>query len=71
MEAPQNRNILWKIEFLPPLAHLYKWEEDDFGQNIWDRSEVLLGTPLGNNLGTISEQRKNEKTFLPHPTQNF
>jgi hypothetical protein len=29
--------------------------EKDFGQNIWDYSEVLLGTPsgdLGNILGT-------------------
>jgi hypothetical protein len=23
----------------------------DFGQNIWDESKVLLGTPLGNTLG--------------------
>jgi hypothetical protein len=44
--------ILWEDEVPAPLAHQYRWEREDFGQNIWDESEVLLGTPLGNTLGT-------------------
>jgi hypothetical protein len=51
-EAPQNRRVYGKMECLPLLTQLYRWEGEDFGQNIWDYSEVLLGTPLGNTLGT-------------------
>jgi len=36
-----------------PFGHLYRWEGKDFEQNIWDWSEVLLGTPLGNNIGNL------------------
>ncbi len=39
-----KQKILWKDGVPPPLAHLYRWEGEDFGQNIWDWSEVLLGT---------------------------
>jgi hypothetical protein len=28
--------ILWKDGVPPPLAYLYRWEGEDFGQNIWD-----------------------------------
>jgi hypothetical protein len=35
MEAPPKYKILWKDGVPPlPLAHLYKWEGEDFGQNI-------------------------------------
>jgi hypothetical protein len=43
--------ILWKDGVPLPLAHVYRWEGEDFEQNISDESEVLLGTPLGNKLG--------------------
>jgi hypothetical protein len=43
-----------KIELLcaSPWAHLYRWQGENFGQSIWDKSEVLLGTPLGNIIDT-------------------
>ncbi len=36
MEAPQNRRFYGKDGVPPPLAHLYRWEGEDFGQNIRD-----------------------------------
>ncbi len=36
MEASQNRRFYRKLECPFPLAHLYRWEGEDFGQNIWD-----------------------------------
>jgi hypothetical protein len=64
LESSSAISLLW--------PHLYKLEGEDFGQNILDESEVLLGTPLENTLGTYWEpienlkgtcweQRKNEK----------
>jgi hypothetical protein len=40
-------------------AQLYTWEGEDFGQRIWDKSEVLWGTPLMNTSGTHWEQDGN------------
>jgi len=37
------------IECLPPWP---TYIGEDFGQNMWDESEMLLGTPLGNTLRT-------------------
>jgi hypothetical protein len=34
----------------PLLAHLYKWEGEDFGQNTWVSNQGLLGIPFGNAL---------------------
>jgi hypothetical protein len=33
--SPKEK-IPWKDEILVPLAQSYRWEEEDFGQNIWD-----------------------------------
>ncbi len=62
----------------PPLAHLYRWEGADFGQNIYAIKvrcywEHLWGTywePIGNLKGTYCEQRKMKKN-PPLPTQNL
>jgi hypothetical protein len=35
METPQNTWFYGNME-CPPLAHLYRWKREDFGQNIWD-----------------------------------
>jgi hypothetical protein len=37
LEGPRVQSSL-------PLAHLYNWKEDNFCQNIWDKSEVLSRT---------------------------
>jgi hypothetical protein len=45
-----------------PLADLQRLEGEDFGQNIWDYSKLLLGTlgerfgTFGNILGTHAQQ---------------
>jgi hypothetical protein len=38
-----------------PLAHLDRWKENTIGLNIWDKSVILLGTVLGNTVGTCEE----------------
>jgi hypothetical protein len=54
METPQTEDSTLGQSFSPPpLAHLYRLEEEDFGQNIWDWSEVLLGTPLVEHIGNL------------------
>jgi len=65
MEAPKNRRFYGKIECLPPLAHLYRWEGEDFGQNIWDWSEVLLGNTLGEHVGN-----KRKMILIGHEISN-
>jgi hypothetical protein len=59
----QNRN---KRCSLQPTFSVYTHESWTFGQTIWDKSEVLFGSVLGNNLGTSCEHigthnGKNEK----------
>jgi hypothetical protein len=69
--APKKK-ILWKHAVTLPLAQLYRWEEEDFGQNIWNESKVPSGTPMGNTLGTCYEHRKNEKNPpLAPPCRNL
>jgi hypothetical protein len=36
MEAPPKYKILLKDGVLAPLAQLYRWEGEEFGQTIWD-----------------------------------
>jgi hypothetical protein len=62
LEAPQNRT--WSA---CPLAQLYRMKEDNFGQSMWDKSVVLLGTSWGNTLGTWWEQQEIKK-FNTHPS---
>ncbi len=61
-----------------PLAHLYNWQGDNFGQTIQDKTKVLLGTSwetyLGrlwehdeNMMGThLTEGKKTKNPSLPH-----
>jgi hypothetical protein len=41
MEAPQNRRFFLQTPSFNPLAHLYRWKEDNICQIIWDKSEVV------------------------------
>ncbi len=52
-----------KYRVPPPLAHLYRWKEDNICQSIWYKSEVLW-KPC---WGTHWEPRKSEKKSFPHP----
>jgi hypothetical protein len=67
-----NFGELPKIEFFSMwkcsashLAHLYRWEEENFRQTIWDKSEVLLGTPLGTHWEL--EEHHEEHLCRPFP----
>ncbi len=51
---------LWRL----PKINDSMEKRKDFGQNIWDYSEVLLGTPLGNTLGTHWEFKKHIKNLM-------
>jgi hypothetical protein len=60
-----------KIErSVSPMAHLYQWKENNIGQSIWDKSEVLLKTYwgthwelIGNIVRTYWEPGKMEKSI--------
>jgi hypothetical protein len=52
IEAPQNRRSYGKMESLPLRPTNIGVKGSTLGKNISDSSEVLLGTPLGNTLGT-------------------
>jgi hypothetical protein len=60
----------------PPLAHLYRWKAEDFGQNIWvglkwGAMGNSLGEHIGNLMGTwrehVGNKGKMKKTLLPRP----
>jgi len=65
----QNKNkcIPWPIAHL---FNLYTWELN-FGQTIWNKTKVLLGTSYGMYLRTLWEhdghtlRTKKKKTFFP------
>ncbi len=50
-----------------PLAQLYRMKEDNFGQSIWDKSVVLLGTSWGTHweLDGNNKKSKNSIPALP------
>ncbi len=65
--------FILKYRVPPPLAHLYKWKEDNFWQSIhiWDKSKVLWRTCWGTYwelerkiVKSHQEPGKNEKN--PH-----
>jgi hypothetical protein len=49
MEAIQNRNTLWKDGVPLALAQLYRWEGEDFGQNIWIKVRCYWKHPWGSD----------------------
>jgi len=54
LEALQYRKIYSQFRVPYPMAHIYIGEKaDNFGQSIWDKSVVLLGTHISNTLGTL------------------
>ncbi len=63
MEPPQNRTIYFEEWSSFPLAQLYRWNEDNICQSIWDKSEVLWRTCWG----TYLEPWQNEKKSFPFP----
>jgi hypothetical protein len=52
VEAPYTKRVYGRTECLSFGPPSLKVRRGGLGQNIWDKSEVLLGTPLGNILGT-------------------
>jgi hypothetical protein len=83
MEVPlwtPNCKIDKLYSHIANLFILYTWELN-FGQTIWDKIEMLLGTPyLKNNLGTwgisleddenmFGTRKKNQKITPPTPTR--
>jgi hypothetical protein len=75
MEASPKQKILWKDGWPLPLAQVYRWKGEDCGQNIWDSSELILGThwesdwiPLGTWWEHIGNKGKMKKILChPHP----
>jgi len=73
MEAPQNRRLYGKMECLvpTPLVHLYRWEGEDFRQNIywievrcyWEHHWGTYWELERNMLGT----KEKWKEILPSP----
>ncbi len=54
LEAP-NTEVSVGRSSAAPLAHLYRWKEDNFGQSTWNKSVVIFGTSwkLGEPLRTF------------------
>jgi hypothetical protein len=59
MEALQNRRLYFEVYSSSPLAHVYRWKEDNITQSIWDISEVLLGTLCFNPSPKEFKTKKN------------
>jgi hypothetical protein len=64
-------NFLLKDVIRPPLTNLYGWKWQNFGQSIWDKCVVLLGTS-GESLGTLGiwweHVENNTKVTNPSPS---
>ncbi len=73
MEDPQNKKLYCRWSAYS-LAYLYKWNGENFWQNKWDKSVLLLRTSseinskhgelCGNLMGTHGEPKKRKKIML-------
>jgi len=74
MGPSQNRRFYIGVHSSLPLAQLYRLKEDNSCRTIWYKSEVLLGTPLGNTMRTWWEHVGNKgiwkKSSPTPPPQN-
>jgi len=65
MDTPQNKRFYFEAHSSFHLAILYRWKENNICQNIWDESEMLLGTLWG-----TCQDPRNSLLWPPYPHQN-